>query len=126
MQDQTLSSETRSSELDPQSYFTSGLDTASLLSLDAQTAFLLGNIFSEVIIPNPVPAHIRLPEYYTAEDSPSPTPNFETIQLELTELLYTIQHAIPFSNTYRTFLQRTIYYRTEEKKQHLKHSKLLI
>ena len=55
---------------------TSGFETASLLSADAQTAFLSRNIFSEVIIPTPVPAHIRLPEYYTVDHSRPPTPNF--------------------------------------------------
>ena len=43
---------------------------------DAQTAFLSGHLSSEVIIPTPVPAHIKLPEYYTAELSRPPTPNF--------------------------------------------------
>ena len=42
---QPLSSETLPSEFDPQSYFTSGLDTASLLSSDAQTAFFSENLF---------------------------------------------------------------------------------
>ena len=69
------SSDTHSSELFPQSYLTSGLDIASLLSSDAQTAYLSGHFFSEVIIPTPVPAHIRLPEYYTADHSRPPTPN---------------------------------------------------
>ena len=73
---QPLSSDTHSSELVPQSYFTSGLDTASLLSSDVQTAYLSGNLFSEVLIPTPVPPHIRLPEYYTSEHSRPPTPNF--------------------------------------------------
>ena len=62
---QPLSSETNSSDFIPSPYFTSGFDTASLLSSDARTAFLSGNLFSEVIIPTPVPAHIRIPEYYT-------------------------------------------------------------
>ena len=35
-----------------------------------------GNLFSEVIIPTPVPAHIRLPKYYTADHSRPPTANF--------------------------------------------------
>ena len=52
---QPLSSETNSSDFIPSPYFTSGFDTASLLSSDAQTAFLSGNLFSEVIIPTPVP-----------------------------------------------------------------------
>ena len=59
---QPLSSETHSSELIPSLYFTSGFETASLLSSDAQTAFLSGNLSSEVLIPSPVPAHIRLLE----------------------------------------------------------------
>ena len=73
---QPLSSDTHSSEPVPQSYFPSGLDTASLLSSDAQTAFLSGNLFSEVINSTPVPAHIRLPEYYTADLSRPSTPKF--------------------------------------------------
>ena len=69
-----MSSETNSSEFILSPYFTSGFETASLLSSDAQTAFLSGNLFSEVLIPTPVPAHIRLPEYYTADQSRPPTP----------------------------------------------------
>ena len=69
-------SDTQSSELVPQSKLTSGLDTASLFSSDAQTAYLSGHLFSEVKIPTPVPAHIRLPEFYTAEHSRPLTPNF--------------------------------------------------
>ena len=72
---QPLSSETNSSEFIPSPYFTSGFETASLLSSDAHTAFLSGNIFSEVIVPTPVPAHIRIPEYYTADQS-RPQPRF--------------------------------------------------
>ena len=80
---QPLSSETHSSELVPSPYFASGFDTASLLSSDAQTAFLSGNFFSEVIIPTPVPAHVRLPEYYTADHSRPPTPNFADYPLRV-------------------------------------------
>ena len=71
-----MSSETNSSDFLPSPCFTSGSETASVLSSDAQTAFLSGNLFSEVIIPTPVPAHIRIPEYYTADQSRPPTPNF--------------------------------------------------
>ena len=71
-----MSSETHSSELIPSPCFISGFETASVLSSDAPTAFLSGNLFSEVKIPTPVPAHIRLPEYYTADHSRPPTPNF--------------------------------------------------
>ena len=80
---QPLSSETHSSELIPSPYFTSGFETASLLSSDTQTAFLSGNLFSEVIIPTPVPVHIRLPEYYTADHSRPPTPNFADYPLRV-------------------------------------------
>ena len=78
-----MSSETHSSELIPSPYFTSGFETASLLSSDAQPAFLSGNLFSEVILPTPVPAHIRLPEYYTADHSRPPTPNFADYPLRV-------------------------------------------
>ena len=71
-----MSSETHFSELIPSPYFTSVVDTASLLSSNAQTAFLSGDLFSQVVIPTPVPAHVRLPEYYTADQSRPPTPNF--------------------------------------------------
>ena len=53
---------------------TSGLVFASLLSSGVQTAYLSGNLFSKVLIPNPVPAHVQLPEDYTAEHSRPPTP----------------------------------------------------
>ena len=78
-----MSSETHSSQLIPSPYFTSGFETASLLSSDARTAILSGNLFSEVIIPTPVPAHIRLPEYYTADHSRPPTPNFADYPLRV-------------------------------------------
>ena len=71
-----MSSDTPSSEPFQSSYFASGFETASLLSSNAQTAFFSGDLFTQVVIPTPVPAHIRLPEYYTAEHSRPPTPNF--------------------------------------------------
>ena len=90
---QPLSSETNSSDFEPSPYFTSGFDTASLLSSDAQTAFLSGNLFSEVIIPTPVPAHIRIPEYYTADQSRPPTPNFADYPLRVDGItIYDPQH----------------------------------
>ena len=78
MQDNThnLSSDTHSSALVPHSCFTPGSDTASLLSYDLQTAFLSRTLFSEVLIPTPVPPQIRIPEYYITEHSRPPTPNF--------------------------------------------------
>ena len=56
--------------------FTSGIDTASLLSSDVQTAYISGNFFSEVLIPTPVATHVRFPEYFTSQLSRPPTPNF--------------------------------------------------
>ena len=88
-----MSSETNSSEFIPSPYFISGVETASLLSSDAQTAFLSGNLFSEVIIPTPVPVHIRLPEYYTADQSRPPTPNFADYPLRVVGItIYDPQH----------------------------------
>ena len=78
-----MSSETHFSELIPSPYFTSCFEIASLLSSDAQTAFLSGNLFAEVIIPTPVPAHIRLPEYSTADHSRPPIPNFADYPLRV-------------------------------------------
>ena len=78
-----MSSETHSSELIPSPYFPSGFETASLLSSDAQTAFLNGKLFSEDILPTPVPAQIRLPENYTADHSRPPTPNFADYPLRV-------------------------------------------
>ena len=80
---QPFSSDTLSSELFQSSYFTSGFETASLLSSNPQTAFLSGDLFSQVVIPTPVPAHIRLPEYYTAEHSRPLTPNFADYPLRV-------------------------------------------
>ena len=51
------------------------METGPLLFSDAQTALLSGNLFSEVLIPTPDPAHIRLPEKHTADQSRPPTPN---------------------------------------------------
>ena len=78
-----MSSETNSSEFIHSPYFTSGFETASLLSSDAQTALLSGNHFSEDKIPTPVPAHIRKHEYYTADQSRPPTPNFADYPLRV-------------------------------------------
>ena len=73
---QSLSSDTISSELAPRSYFTSGIDTVSLISSDVQTVCFFGNLFSEVLLPTPVEPTVRLPENFTAETSRPPTPNF--------------------------------------------------
>ena len=88
-----MSSETNSSDFIPSPCLTSGFETASLLSSDAQTAFLSGNLFSEVILPTPVPAHIIVPEYYTADQSGPPTPNFADYPLRVDGItIYDPQH----------------------------------
>ena len=74
---QSLSSDTtHSSEHVPRSYFTSGVDTASLLSSDVQITYLSGNLFSEVLVPPSVAPHVRFPEYFTSDHSRPPTTNF--------------------------------------------------
>ena len=74
---QPLSSECpHSSDYVPQSYFTSGVDTASLISSDVQTAYLSRNLSSEVLKPTPVVPHVRIPEYFTSDHSRPSTPNF--------------------------------------------------
>ena len=76
---QPQSSERHSPERVPRFYFTSGIDTASLISFDVHTAYpayLSGNIFSEVLVPTPVHPRVRLPEYFTTDKSRPPTPNF--------------------------------------------------
>ena len=65
-----------SSELVPQSYFTSGVDTAPLVSSDVQTAYFSGILFSEVLMPTHVAPHVRIPGYFTSDHSGPPTPNF--------------------------------------------------
>ena len=88
-----MSSETNSSDFIPSPYFTSGVETASLLSSDTQNAFRSGNLFSEVIIPTPVPAHFRIPEYYTADQSRPPTSNFADYPLRVDGItIYDPQH----------------------------------
>ena len=79
-----MSSETHSSVLIHSPYSTSCFETASLLSSNAQTAFLSGDLFSKAVIPTPVPAHVRLPDYYTAEHSRPP--NFADYPLRVDEI----------------------------------------
>ena len=100
---QPLSSDTLSSEPIPPSYFTSGLETASLLSSDAQTAFHSRNLFSEIIIPTHLPAHIRLSEYYTADHFRPPTPNFADYPIRVDGItIYDPKQRSLFSNSCRT------------------------
>ena len=82
------STTTNSLDVVPQ-YFTSGLDTASLLSSDVQTAYISGYLFSEVLIPTPVPTHKRRPEYFTSQPSDLLLQTVLTSQWVLTAQLYT-------------------------------------
>ena len=113
-----MSSETHSSELIPSPYFTSGLETASLLSSDAHTAFFSGNLFSEILIPYPVPVHIRLPEHYTADHSRPPTPNFSEYPLRVDGItIYDPQNDPRFPILAERPLLTTSSYLIKEKKQ---------
>ena len=116
-----MSSETNSSDFIPSPYFTSGFETASLLSSDAQTAFLSGNLFSEVIIPTPVPAHIRIPEYYTADQSRPPTPNFADYPLRVDSItIYDPQHDPRLSILAERFITNNILLSHKRKETELK------
>ena len=55
-----MSSDPSSSELFQSPYFTSGFETASLLSSNPQTAFLSGDLFSQVVIPTPQTPNLEL------------------------------------------------------------------
>ena len=115
---QQLSSETHSSDLLQSPYFTSGFQTASLLSSNAQTAFLSADLFSQVVIPTPVPAHVRLPEYYTAEHSRPPTPNFADYPLRVDGItIYDPQNDPRFPILAERFINNNDLYLTKEKKQ---------
>ena len=54
-----------------------------LLTYKLQTAYLSGILFSEVQTPTPDSAHVRLPDYFTAEHSRPPTPNFEDYSIRV-------------------------------------------
>ena len=118
---QPLSSDTHSSELIPSPYFTSGLETASLLSSDAQTAFLSGNLFSEVLLPTPVPAHIRLPENQTADHSRHPIPNFADYPLRVDGItIYDPQNDPRFSILAERFIANNNLLSHKRKKNRIK------
>ena len=117
-----MSSETNSSDFIPSPYFTSGFETASLLSSDAQTAFLSGNLVSEVIIPTPVAAHIRLPEYYTADHSRPPSPNFANYPLRVDGItIYDQQNDPRFPNLAERFIANNDLLSQKRKETELKH-----
>ena len=42
-----------------------------------------GDLFSEVLVPTPVQPTVRLPEYFTADNSRPPTPNFADYPLRV-------------------------------------------
>ena len=65
-----LSFDTHFSEIIPSAYSTSGMDTASVIPFDVQTAFLSGNTSSEVSLPTPVAPTVR----FTADYPRPPTP----------------------------------------------------
>ena len=118
---QPLSFETNSSEFIPSPCFTSGFEIASLLSADAQTAFLSENLFSEVIIPTLVPAHIRIPEYYTADQSRPPTPNFADYPLRVDGItIYDLQNDPRFPMLPERFIANNDLLSQQEKRNRTK------
>ena len=117
-----MSSETHSSELIPSPFFTSGFETVSLPSSNAQTVFLSGDLFSQVVIPTPVPAHIRLPEYYTAEHSRPPTPNFADYLLRVDEItIYDPENDPRFPILAERFIANNDFLSHERRETELKH-----
>ena len=120
---QPLSSDTpHSLDFAPQSYLTSGLDTASLLSSDVQTAYLSGNLFSEVLVPTPVAPHIRIPEYYTYDQSRPPTPNFADYPIRVDGItIYDPQNDPRFPILAERFITTNNSLSTKRKETELKH-----
>ena len=117
-----MSSETNSFEFIPSPYFISGFETAFLLSSDAQTAFLFENLFSEVIIPTPVPAHNIIPEYYTADQSRPPTPNFADYPLRVDGItIYDPQNDTRFPILAERFITNNDLFSQKRKETELKH-----
>ena len=117
-----MSSETHSSDFIPSPYFTSGFETASLLSSDAHTAFFTGNLLSEVIILAPVPAHIRIPEYYTTDQSRPPTPNFADYPLRVDGItIYDPQHDPRFPVLAERFITNNDHLSHRRNETELKH-----
>ena len=125
---QPLSSDTpHSSDFVPQSYLTSGLDTASILSSDVQTAYLSGNLFSEVSVPTPVAPHVRIPEYYTYDQSRPPTPIFADYPIREDGItIYDPQNDPRFLFLQNDSLPQITLFQINEKKLNLNAFKLLI
>ena len=102
---QPLSSDTQSSEILPRSKLSSGIDTASLVSSDVQTAYLAGNHFSEVLLPTLVAPIVRRSEYFTADNSSPPTPNFADYPLRVHGIIiYEPQSASRFTSLTERFI----------------------
>ena len=75
--------QTNSSELVPHSYFTSGIDTASLISSDVQTACSSDNLVSELLVLTALQPTVRRPENFSADNSRPPSPNFADYPLRV-------------------------------------------
>ena len=54
-----------------------------MISSDVRSASFSGNLFSEVLVPTPVQPTVRLPEYFTADNSRTPTPKFADYPLRV-------------------------------------------
>ena len=82
---------------------------------------LSGNFFSEVIIPSHVPAHIRIPECYTAEYSRPPTPIFADYPIRVDGItIYDTSHDPRFPILTERFIANNDLLSTERKETELK------
>ena len=82
---------------------------------------LSGNFFSEVIIPSHVPAHIRIPECYTAEYSRPPTPNFADYPIRVDGItIYDPSHNPRFPIPTERFIANNDLLSTKRKETELK------
>ena len=72
-------------------------------------------------MPTPVPANIRIPEYYTAEHSSPPTLDFEDYPIRVDgTTIYDPSHDPRFSITTERFIANNDLLSNKKKKQNLK------
>ena len=70
--------------------------------------YLSGNLFSEVLVPTPVAPHVRIPEYFTFDQSRTPTPSFADYPIRVDRItIYDPQNDPRFPISYSC---RTIHY----------------
>ena len=83
--------------------------------------------FFEVLIPTPVPAHVRLPEYFTAEHTRPPFPNFADYPICIGGITNYDPNDNPrFPILTERFIEISIHFRTGEEKWNSKEYTSLI